>query len=63
MSVRQLLELWGKSLFALAPTVALLLTIEAAALPVLTDLSGLAENYEESIIVPRLEGIQCVAQR
>ena len=42
----------GKGLFALAPMVALLLTIEAVALLVFTDLSGLAETYEKSIIVP-----------
>ena len=57
------LELQGKGLFALVPMVALLLTIEAAALPVFADLSGLEETYEKSIIVPQLEGIQCVTQR
>ena len=45
------------------PTVVLLLTIEADAMSVFTDLSSLAETYEESVIVPCLEGIHCVAQR
>ena len=40
-----------------------LLTREADAMSVFTDLSSLAETYEESVIVPRLEGIHCVAQR
>ena len=31
-------------------------------MPVFTDLSSLAETYEESIIIPCLEGIDCVAQ-
>ena len=42
--------------------VALLLTVEATTIPVFANLSGLAETNEESIIVPRLKGIHCVAQ-
>ena len=42
--------------------VTLLLTIEADTVPVFTDLSSLAETYEESIIVPCLEGVDHVAQ-
>ena len=42
--------------------VALLLTVEATTTPVFTNLGGLAETNEESIIVPRLEGIHCVTQ-
>ena len=42
--------------------VALLLTVEAMTTPVFANLSSLVETNEECIIVPRLEGVHCVAQ-
>ena len=44
------------------PTVTLLLAVEAMATPEFTNLSGLLEAYEESIIVPAFQGIHCVIE-
>ena len=54
--VGHFLELQGKGLLASTPTVALFLAIEAA------NLGGLMEAYEEPVIIPCLEGVQCVIQ-
>ena len=60
--VGYLLELRGKGLLALTPTVALLLAIEAVPVSEFANLGGLMEAYEEPIIIPCLEGIQGVGQ-
>ena len=44
------------------PTVALFLAIEAAPVSEFANLGGLTEAYEEPVIIPCLEGIQCVVQ-
>ena len=49
-------------LLALTPTLALLLAIEAAPVSEFTNLGGLTEAYEEPIVIPCPEGIQCVGQ-
>ena len=56
------MELRGERLLALTPTVALLLAIEAVPVSEFTNLGGLTEAYEEPIVIPCLEGIQCVVQ-
>ena len=60
--VGYLLELWGKGLLALMPTVALLLAIEAVPMSEFANLGSLMEAYEEPVIIPSLEGIQGVSQ-
>ena len=57
------LELRGKRLLALMPTVALLLAVKAMATPVFADLGGLPETYQESIIVPAFQGVCGVIER
>ena len=44
------------------PMVALLLAIEAAPVSEFATLGSLTEAYEEPVIIPCLEGIQCVGQ-
>ena len=44
------------------PMVALFLAIEAAPVTEFANLSGLTEAYEEPVIIPCLEGVQCVIQ-
>ena len=56
------LELWGEGLLTLTPMVALLLAIEATPMSEFTNLGGLTEAYEEPVVIPCLEGIQCVGQ-
>ena len=60
--VRHFLELRGKGLLALTSMVALFLTIEAVPVSEFANLGGLTEAYEEPIIIPCLEGVQCVVQ-
>ena len=40
--------------------VALFLAVKAMATPVFTDLSGLPETYQESIVVPAFQGVRSV---
>ena len=56
------MELWGKGLLALTPMVAVFLAIEAVPVSEFANLGGLTEAYEEPIIIPHLEGVQCVVQ-
>ena len=44
------------------PTVALFLAIEAAPMLEFANLASLTEAYEEPVIIPCLEGVQCVFQ-
>ena len=60
--VGHFLEFRGKGLLALMPMVALFLTIETAPMSEFANLSGLTEAYEEPVIIPCFEGIQCVIQ-
>ena len=60
--VGHFLELWGKGLLALMPMVALFLAIEAAPVSEFANLGSLTEAYEEPVIIPCLEGVQCVVE-
>ena len=62
MLVGYFLKLWGERLLALRPTVAILLAIETVPVSEFANLDGLMEAYEEPVIIPCLEGIQCVIQ-
>ena len=60
--VGHFLKFRGKGLLALTPTVALFLTVKTAPVSEFANLGGLTEAYEEPVIIPCLEGVQCVVQ-
>ena len=61
--IQQLLELQGKELLALTPTVTLLLAVEVMVTPEFANLSCLLEAYEEPIVVPAFQGIHGIIKR